>query len=119
MQQILICSGIDGTLRPNGSAVESPDARRVLSQIAAHQKIHLDYVSRRNKDQVIPAIKVYNLPEPDFIIGDLEGLIHFFPETGNWLECAHNGLVRLQPTREGATCSGNISEIKNARKVRK
>ena len=83
MQQILICSGIDGTLIPNGSAVESPDARRVFSQIAAHRKICLAYVSGRNKDQVVQAIKDYDLPEPDFIIGDV-GTTIYYATGGRW-----------------------------------
>lgn len=71
MQQIIICSGIDGTLIPNGSATESPDARRVFTRIADHPKVRLAYVSGRNKEQIEQAVYDYALPKPNFIIGDV------------------------------------------------
>lgn len=84
MQQIVICSGLDGTLIPNGSAVESPAARRVFSHIATHPKVRLAYVSGRSKQHVAEAINYYDLPEPNFIIGDV-GTTIYYAVGGQWM----------------------------------
>ena len=71
MKTILLCSDLDRTLIPNGVEPESPRARQAFRHLAAHPKIRLAYVSGRDKKLVQEAIKKFDLPEPDFVIGDV------------------------------------------------
>ncbi len=71
MKTILLCSDLDGTLIPNGDAAESPKARKLFSQLAAREAIHLAYVSGRDEKLVKAAIEKYRLPLPRFVIGDV------------------------------------------------
>ncbi|MGR9045074.1 MAG: HAD-IIB family hydrolase [Gammaproteobacteria bacterium] len=70
-EKILICTDLDRTLLPNGSAPESVQARPVFSALAARPEVVLAYVSGRHKALVEQAMTEYNLPRPDFVIGDV------------------------------------------------
>jgi len=71
MKTILLCSDLDRTLLPNGAQLESPKVRKVFSKLAAREEILLAYVSGRNEQLVKEAISKYQLPDPQFVIGDV------------------------------------------------
>lgn len=70
-ERILICTDLDRTLLPNGSAPESPQARAVFAALASRPDVLLAYVSGRHKALVEEAMAEYGLPRPDFVIGDV------------------------------------------------
>jgi HAD superfamily hydrolase (TIGR01484 family) len=84
-EQILICTDLDRTLLPNGSAPESIQARPVFSAFVARPEIVLAYVSGRHKALVEQAIAEYNLPQPDFVVGDVGTTIYQVTNEG-WQE---------------------------------
>ncbi|NCA68614.1 MAG: HAD-IIB family hydrolase [Sphingobacteriia bacterium] len=71
IEPLLLCTDLDRTLIPNGSAPESPDARPRFRRFVAHAEIQLAYVTGRHRDLVLEAIAEHDLPEPDFVIGDV------------------------------------------------
>ncbi len=71
METILLCSDLDRTLIPNGAQPESAQARPLLSRLADYPGLRLGYVSGRDKRLVQQAITEYQLPLPDFVIGDV------------------------------------------------
>lgn len=76
---ILLCCDLDRTLIPNGAQPESPDARARLRTLCAHPGIHLAMVSGRHIELVLEAIDQWNLPAPDYIIGDVGTTIYARP----------------------------------------
>jgi len=108
METLLLCSDLDRTLIPNGAEPESPQARKVLAHLAAHPKLRLAYVSGRDKRLVDQAIREYELPEPDFVIGDVGTTMYrviggrwlansvWQEEIGqNWRGSGHDDIVRM------------------------
>lgn len=96
---ILLCSDLDRTLIPNGDQPESPAARPLFRQLCDIGLIRLAYVSGRHKELVLQAIEDFDLPYPDYIIGDV-GTTLYRSEKGEWT---------LDPTwhdRIGADWSG-------------
>ena len=73
---ILLCSDLDRTIIPNGSQAESPQARRILRELAARSEIILAYVSGRNLALLQEAITEYDLPTPRFAVGDVGSTIY-------------------------------------------
>jgi hypothetical protein len=71
MERLLLCTDLDRTLLPNGTQPESPEARTRFSQLAARPEVSLAFVSGRHRMLVLAAIEEYQLPEPDFVIGDV------------------------------------------------
>ncbi|PPC89325.1 MAG: haloacid dehalogenase [Methylobacter sp.] len=71
MSRLLLCTDLDRTLIPNGIQPESPLARQKFSALAAHPELTLAYVSGRHLSLVEQAILEYELPTPDWIIGDV------------------------------------------------
>ena len=84
MKTILLCSDLDRTLIPNGAEPESPRARPIFAHLTAHPKLRLAYVSGRDKRLVKKAIKEFDLPDPDFVIGDV-GTTLYHLVGGRWL----------------------------------
>lgn len=76
---ILLCCDLDRTLIPNGVQLESPDARARLRTLCGHPDVHLVMVSGRHIELVLDAIDQWNLPEPDYIIGDVGTTIYAHP----------------------------------------
>ncbi len=83
MKTILLCSDLDRTLIPNGAEPESPQARPVFAHLTAHPRLRLAYVSGRDKPLIKEAIKAFDLPEPDFVIGDV-GTTLYHIVGGRW-----------------------------------
>lgn len=85
LEQVLICTDLDRTLLPNGTQPESPAARPLFKRLVAEPFITLAYVSGRDLKLVEQAISSYDLPVPDFLIGDV----------GTTIYCNHDGSWQL------------------------
>jgi len=68
---ILLCSDLDRTLLPNGAQPESPLARPLLRRLEQCSNVTLAYVSGRHKALQQEAIQEYQIPVPDYVIGDV------------------------------------------------
>lgn len=73
---LFICTDLDRTLIPNGKQIESPLARPLFAQLVARQEITLAYVTGRDRNLVQEAIRDYQLPNPDWVIGDVGSTIY-------------------------------------------
>ena len=82
----LLFTDLDRTILPNGFAEESPQARPLLRRLAALPDIRLAYVSGRDRKLLQEAIADYELPTPDFAVGDV-GTSVYTIEDGNWQVC--------------------------------
>lgn len=85
-EAVILCSDLDRTLIPNGSAPESPAARPMLLRLAAHPDLTLVYVSGRDLALIQQAISDYQLPVPDWAIGDV-GTSLYQVTDGAWQIC--------------------------------
>ena len=68
---ILLATDLDRTLLPNGPQPESPLARPRFRRFAALAEVRLAYVTGRHKALVEQAMAEFDLPIPDFVIGDV------------------------------------------------
>jgi HAD superfamily hydrolase (TIGR01484 family) len=68
---ILICTDLDRTLLPNGSQPESASARPRFRALAAHPDVRVAYVTGRHHALVDRAIEEFDIPVPDYLIGDV------------------------------------------------
>lgn len=68
---VVLCTDLDRTVIPNGNQPESPQARPLLRRFAAHPESTLVYVSGRDRRLLQDAIRDYELPVPDYAIGDV------------------------------------------------
>lgn len=80
---LLLCSDLDGTLIPNGTAPESPAARPLFRRLAAHPGVCLTYVTGRDPVLVEHALAEAGLPEPRFLLGDVGSSIYLRTD-GGW-----------------------------------
>lgn len=71
MKNILLCSDLDRTILPNGDSAESSNARACLKKLVSRPEVTLVYVSGRDKSLLQAAISEYDIPVPDFAIGDV------------------------------------------------
>ncbi len=76
MKRLFICTDLDRTLLPNGEQPESPGARKVFARFVSHPEVSLAYVSGRHLALVQQSIHDYDLPEPDWIVGDVGSSIY-------------------------------------------
>jgi sucrose-6F-phosphate phosphohydrolase len=81
--EVLLCSDLDRTLLPNGPQPESPGARKLLQMLAERPEVTLAYVSGRHRDLLQQAIEDYELPQPDYAIGDV-GTTIYEAGDGEW-----------------------------------
>lgn len=72
----LIATDLDRTLLPNGHHQESPLARPLLRALAARPEVTLAYVSGRDKLLLHKAIEEYDVPVPDFAVGDVGSTLY-------------------------------------------
>lgn len=82
-ERVLICTDLDRTLIPNGHPPESPMARPLLRQLVERNEVYLAYVSGRNKILLNEAIQEWDLPIPDYAIGDV-GTTLYAVDRGHW-----------------------------------
>ena len=80
---ILLASDLDRTLIPNDVFPESPQAKPRFRKLCQSEAIRLVYVSGRSQAQMKEAIRVYDLPEPNFAITDV-GSSLFACHSGFW-----------------------------------
>ena len=71
MTKLLLCCDLDRTVLPNGSQQESPQARTLFRIVAQRPELTLAYVSGRDQSLLLEAIHDYDLPVPDYAIGDV------------------------------------------------
>lgn len=83
IKRILICTDLDRTLLPNGKQPESPGARKAFNRLVARPEVTLAYVSGRHRELVEDAIREYELPSPDWVIGDVGTTIYRI-HAGEW-----------------------------------
>ncbi|MGR9085802.1 MAG: HAD-IIB family hydrolase [Gammaproteobacteria bacterium] len=82
-KHILLCTDLDRTLLPNGSQPESPEARQYFDRFVSRAEVTLAYVTGRHRDLVDEAIQEYDLPMPDWVIGDVGTTIYRI-QAGEW-----------------------------------
>jgi len=75
-QQLLLCTDLDRTLIPNGPEPESPQARAKFRKLVQLPQVTLVYVTGRHLSLTEEAIEQYQLPLPDFILGDVGSSIY-------------------------------------------
>lgn len=80
---VLLCADLDRTLLPNGAQPESPEARHLLQALAKRPELILVYVSGRHQALLLQAIEEYDLPVPDYAIGDVGTTIYDLAD-GHW-----------------------------------
>ncbi len=83
-KQLLICTDLDRTLIPNGPEPESPMARQYFKTLANRPEVQLAYVTGRHQKLIQKAIKSYDLPLPDFVIGDVGTTIYQVHNQHDW-----------------------------------
>jgi len=71
LSRLLLCTDLDRTLISNGPQPESPQARGYLEALVSRPEVTLAFVSGRDRALVEQAMTGYQLPCPDFVIGDV------------------------------------------------
>lgn len=82
-EKILLTTDLDRTLLPNGKHRESDHARELFRAICKREDIILVYVSGRDKQLLLNAIAEYDIPLPDYAIGDVGSTIYHI-ENRQW-----------------------------------
>lgn len=82
-EHVLICTDLDRTLLPNGRQPESPGARAAFSRLVSRPEVTLAYVSGRHRELIDDAIRDYQLPLPNWVIGDV-GTTIYQVRAGEW-----------------------------------
>jgi sucrose-6F-phosphate phosphohydrolase len=82
-EKILLCTDLDRTLLPNGKQPESPNARPLFTRFCQQEHVILVYVSGRDRRLLLQAIDEYNIPVPDYAIGDVGTSIYHI-EQNRW-----------------------------------
>lgn len=98
---ILLCTDLDRTLLPNGPQPESPEARVLLQKLAKRPELTLAYVSGRHLALLLQAIEEYDLPVPDYAIGDVGTTIYNI-EDDHW-QPWNNWYQEIAPDWRGQT----------------
>jgi len=80
---LLLCTDLDRTLIPNGNEEESPNARPLFHKFAKRPEVRIAYVSGRHLNIILKAINQYNLPTPNFAIGDV-GTTLYLSNNDDW-----------------------------------
>ena len=96
--RILLCADLDRTLLPNGARPESPEARPLLRRLAERPELELVYVTGRDRDLIRDAIREYDLPLPDRVVGDVGATIYAVSADGDE--------IRFAPSEEWKTAIG-------------
>lgn len=123
-EKLLICTDLDRTLIPNGPGSESPGAEQLFAALAAQPNVTLAYVSGRHRALVEDAIAAYNLPLPDFVIGDVGTTIYRITSehawrrdesweqsiAGDWCGLKHGDLADLLSNLPGLTQQENSKQ---------
>ncbi len=84
IDRLLICTDLDRTLIPNGPQSESKGARKHFTTLVNRPEVTLTYVSGRHRALIEKAISNYNLPLPDFVVGDVGTTIYHVGTEQDW-----------------------------------
>lgn len=84
MTRRLLCTDLDRTLIPNGAQPESPRAKVLFDRLADREELTLVYVTGRHRRLIEQAIQEYELPQPDFAIGDV-GTTIYQVSSSDWI----------------------------------
>lgn len=76
MTRWLLCSDLDRTILPNGPQPESPQARPRLRALARRPEVTLAYVSGRHLGLLLEAIREFEIPTPQYAVGDVGTTIY-------------------------------------------
>jgi len=76
MRRLLLCTDLDRTLIPNGAQPESPQAKELFERLVARDDITLAYVTGRHRALIEQAIQDYDLPSPNYAVGDVGSTIY-------------------------------------------
>lgn len=82
-QRILLATDLDRTLLPNGPQAESSEARPRFRRFVARPEVVVVYITGRHQALVERAMADYDLPPPDFVIGDV-GTSVYAMEGNEW-----------------------------------
>ncbi len=82
--KLLLCTDLDRTVIPNGDADETPGSLALFRLLVSHPDITLVYVSGRDQHLLKEAIAHYELPSPNYAIGDVGTTIYAIDTDGNW-----------------------------------
>lgn len=74
--KLMLCTDLDRTVVPNGSDPESPEARPRFRRVAERPEVTLVYVTGRHERLIHDVIDEYDLPTPDYAIGDVGTTIY-------------------------------------------
>ena len=88
MSKLLLCTDMDRTVIPNGVQAEPTEARQRFSRFCADPRVSLVYVSGRHRALVEEALRIYQLPRPDYVITDV-GTKIYQAGAGEWQELLH------------------------------
>ena len=84
LSRLLLCTDLDRTLIPNGPQPESGQARGYLESLVSRPEVTLVFVSGRDRALVEQAMTTYQLPCPDFVIGDVGTSIYRVGSKHEW-----------------------------------
>ena len=73
---LLLCCDLDGTLIPDGTGVESPEARPLFRRLTGHDRVCLTYVTGRHPALAEQGLRHADLPLPRFLLGDVGSSIY-------------------------------------------
>jgi sucrose-6F-phosphate phosphohydrolase len=79
-EKILICTDLDRTLLPNGKQEESANARALFARFCQQPHVTLVYVTGRDRRLLLEAIEEFQIPLPDYAIGDVGTSIYHIEE---------------------------------------
>jgi len=85
MRRLLLCCDLDRTVLPNGNAWESVGVRELFGRLVQSTGLTLAYVSGRNLTLLQQAIQQYQVPQPNYAIGDV-GTTMYQVTDNNWQE---------------------------------
>lgn len=80
--RLLLCTDMDRTLLPNGAQPESEGARELFRRLVSLPGVALAYVTGRHRQLVLDAIDEFDVPLPDYVIGDVGSTIYEVADTG-------------------------------------
>ena len=82
--RLVVCTDLDRTLLPNGSAPESPGARDMFRRLVSRSEVRLAYVSGRDRERIEQAMRQYELPLPNFVIADVGTTVYDVTGKNGW-----------------------------------
>lgn len=113
LSRLLICTDLDRTLIPNGPQPQSPQAHDYLQKLVSRSEVTLVFVSGRHRALVEEAIATYELPVPDFVIGDVGTTIYRVGPSHAWsrLESWESQIARDWAGRSHADLKNILNDI--------